>query len=240
MSISAPRRSGKSYLTGKLIRKEYDYHEFIYIVSPSLRFNSDYDEFKEPQFSKVKFISDPTKTSIEQMVVESSSVREAVRIHNGRRSPDDEVWYTPRILLVLDDCIDSEVLRFRGVCDRIAERGRHVSMSVIIISQRLSAISRSIRINSDYFIIFAPFSIGELEKFMEEFLPRRTRTETVPLLMKVFATPYHFVLLDNVEKVWYRKLKTSTAEDIVEGRYEFLIDQTQFTDLDDIDEKSID
>lgn len=223
MAMSAPRRSGKSYLTRAIIRREYKFHEKIIVVCPSLRFNTDYDEFKSPEWCKVHFVSDPTADIITAIVEQSERVQAIVRDHNAEREPDDEVWYTPRVLLVLDDCIDSALMHFKGVSDKVAERGRHWKLTAIFISQRTSAISKSIRINCDYFLIFAPFAIREVEKFLEEFVPRAARPALMTQLTKVFQTPYQFLLLDNSEKVWTRKLKKSTAEKIVKGEYEFIL-----------------
>jgi hypothetical protein len=126
------------------------------------------------------------------------------------------------MLLILDDCIDSGVMNFRGSVDKIAERGRHINMSAIICSQRISAISRSVRLNSDYFIIFNPHSIGELEQYIEQFVSRTNRKALRESIQDIFAVPFTFLLLDNTEKNPKKKLKISSAQDFVRGKTEVL------------------
>jgi hypothetical protein len=142
--------------------------------------------------------------------------------HRERYEKDLPPLYCPRTLLILDDCIDSGVMNFRGTVDRFAERGRHINISTIISSQRISAVSRSIRLNSDYFIIFSPYSISEMEQYLEQFVPRDRRKETRIHLLEVFETPYQFILLDNAEKNPSKKLKVSNADWFVKGQFELL------------------
>jgi hypothetical protein len=122
----------------------------------------------------------------------------------------------PRMLLILDDVIDSGVMNFRGSVDKIAERGRHINMSLVLCSQRISAISRSIRLNSDYFIIFSPHSIGETEQYLEKFISRQDRKKVREMMVNIFSQPYAFIVLDNGKKMT-EKLRYSTAQEFSMG-----------------------
>lgn len=175
----------------------------------------------------MRFISRATRNVIHDIVEQSELCQQQVRAHNIQRDEDEEIQYCPRILLILDDCIDSNVLNFRGANDMIAERGRHIKITAIYTSQRESAVSKSIRINADYYIIFSPFAIAELEKFVERMIPKSRRKELLPLLESLFEQPYHFLLVDNDEREWNKKLKWSTAEQLMEGRYEYLFTTSQ-------------
>lgn len=207
MTIAAPRRSGKSFLIKHLLKQLLDDFDFIKIYCPSLDFNDDYDEFIEEK--KVEMISGPTRGQITKLIEDHEKCSATVK---GKEDVE-----CPRTLIILDDCVDSNILSFKGIIDRIAERGRHIKISAIISSQRLSAISRSIRLNSDYFIIFAPAAVAELEKFLEEFIFRCQRRQLIDILQKVFQEPYMFLLCDATEKQWDQKLKYSNTQDFLNG-----------------------
>lgn len=227
MAIAAPRGSGKSYLTKRILKMEYDYHELIYIICPSLHLNDDYREFKETEaerlrWQNIRFRPHPNSALLREIFDESNRVQSSVQEHNDARSPDDPVQYAPRVLCILDDCIDSNIMRFRGEADRFAERGRHVKMSVIFISQRRTAISSSIRLNVNYFITFAPFAFRDLEKCVEELVPKSMRRVIEERLTAIFEIRYQFLLIDNDETLWYKKFKKSNADALLQGQYAYV------------------
>lgn len=208
MTMIAPRRSGKSYLIKEMLNgglmEQFDH---IYIFCPSISFNDDYDDFKHEE--NVHLITEPKESLIMEIILKHEVLKNACKYKT------DE--YCPSTLLVLDDLIDSGIFNFKGVVDRIAERGRHIEMSLIVSSQRLTAVSRSVRINSDYFIIFAPASISEVEKFVEQFLPRAGRSKTITMLNDLYSEQFQFLIMDATESSWDQKLKYSKAQDFVQG-----------------------
>lgn len=204
----APRRSGKSYLNKTLLKGGLiDRFDHVFIMSPSIAFNHDYDEFKD--IANVELVTKISKEFVEQLIAKQEEVSALTK--------DAEDMECPTTLLILDDLIDSGIFDFRGIIDRIAERGRHIHMSLIVSSQRLTAVSRSVRINSDLFIVFAPSSISELEKFVEDFLPRTARGASLQLLTDLYNEKYQFLILNATETNWYNKLQYSEASKFVQG-----------------------
>lgn len=118
--------------------------------------------------------------------------------------------------------MDSGVLAFKGVVDKFAERGRHINASGIVSAQRISSVSRGIRTNSDYFIIFNPFAIGELEQFIEQFVPRSQRKDAMAEMMEIFSAKHEFVMIDNTEPALY-KLKTGNAQRMLKGSLDYVL-----------------
>ncbi len=57
---------------------------------------------------------------------QAKTMRKVRAIERGEIESDEKVL-CPDTLLILDDCVDSGVVSFRGSVDKIAERGRHVS-----------------------------------------------------------------------------------------------------------------
>jgi hypothetical protein len=217
ISISAPRQSGKSYLIKHLIKTHFVHtYDHIVIMCPSIDLNEDYDELEI--YDNVRLISDVTAKNINKLFDEQCACKKRVKkLHKEGLEPRTEC---PSTLLVLDDCIDSGVINFHGAGDKVAERGRHCNMSVIYSSQRQSAISRSIRLNSNYFISFSPFSVSELEQFLEQFVARSTRKQLRGLIEDIYSVPYQFLILDNNEKDCRLKFKKSITQDFVQGHME--------------------
>lgn len=221
MALAAPRKSGKSYFVGAMLRSGMmDHFDHIIILCPTLQYNDDYQEFEE-DVKRYTLISDVNGQLIEDLFTRQATCMRKVKARE-RRSKHLPKLYCPSTLLILDDCIDSGVLDFRGTVDKIAERGRHINMSAIMCSQRISAISRSVRLNSDYFIIFSPYSVQELEQFIEQFISKEHRKPLREKLGDIFETPHQFIVLDNSEKNIRKKLKTSNAQDFIEGKAEVL------------------
>lgn len=223
VSLAAPRRSGKSYLIRELLKAEFlKRFDHIFIFSPSLHLNNDYDEFEK--YEHVHLISNVTATEIDNIFNKMVEVKEQCRTRDIEIAKGFDVpeFKCPETLVILDDCIDSNVISFKGGVDKIAERGRHCNLSCIVSSQRLSAISRSIRINSDIFLIFIPYQARELEQFIEQFIFRDQRKAIHHCMRQIFSVPYKFLFIDNTEKNLQDKLKTSIADDFIKDKCETL------------------
>ena len=221
MSICAPRKSGKSYLIGEMLSNGLiDAFDNVVIMSPTIKFGDDYERFESNE--KVTLIScfdaDDINTLFEDHERCMTEVREIAKEIKSKKRKREEAITCPRTLLILDDCIDSGVMSFHGVVDKIAERGRHVEISLIASSQRQSAISRSVRLNSDYFLIFSPYSVGEMEKFLEEFVSKSFRSDLRDKALKIFEQEYQFIVLDNSEKDISKKMKFSNAHDFINNK----------------------
>jgi hypothetical protein len=215
ITCCGPRGSGKSYFNCKLLEDEEFHLRFdrIFIISPSNKLNNDYYTRKLKRLDHIEWISSFNESDIddifeEQRVIkelEISAERQSIRI--AERCPET--------LVLLDDIIDSGLIRFTGSVDKIAERGRHVNISLILCSQRISAVSRSIRINSDYFFVFRPFSISETERFFDDFIERDKRKALRMELQRLFAVRHQFIMVDNHTEVLNERLKTGKSANVL-------------------------
>lgn len=223
VSISAARKSGKTYFITKCLRSHFiKRFDHIFILCPSANLNTDYTQFRK--YEKVHIIAKPTSSFIDDLFdrmsnVKEECVRNEILREDGHNLPK---LRCPEALVILDDCIDSNLMQFRGCCDKLAERGRHPNISVIISSQRLSAISLSIRTNSDLFITFSPNQIRELEKFAEQYLQRDTRHALYECMRQIFDVKYNFLMFDNTETNIRKKLKMSNTDDFIHNKYQVL------------------
>jgi hypothetical protein len=179
-----------------------------------LNLNDDYDEFRNHE--KFEFVACPSKQQVRDLIEQCEEAKEKELDNKRYRSKYRVVC--PNVLLILDDCIDSGVFSFRGEVDTIAERGRHFNLSCIICSQRISSISRSIRINSDFFVIFVPYAARELEQFIEQFVFKQHRKEIMPMLMSIFDEEYEFIMLDNTLRSIDGKIFHSNAKKFTKNK----------------------
>lgn len=210
MTICAPRNSGKTYFVRTLLEsKMLSGFDYRIVFSPSLDLNHDYDNVD------VHRCSDVTTENIEQVFKDCVKAK---KIAND----EPKEYRAPKVLIILDDCIDSGVLSFRGVADKLAERGRHADLSVIICAQRISAVSRSIRLNSDYFVIFRPYSIQEFQQYVEQFISKNKRKAVTEQILDVFDEKYMFIIVDNTERSFKKRFKASSAHDFVQGHMFYL------------------
>ena len=212
MTLAAPRRSGKTHFIIMLLGLIINSYDKIFIFSPSLDFSADFQEFADNP--KVELVTDPDENLIKG-IFKNCAEAQRQAVNNERQQKRKLRGY--KVLTVFDDMIDSGLFHFGGLLDKFAERGRHIKLTLVASAQRISAISRSIRLNSDYFIIFSPYSISELEQFIEQFVSKSFRKEIRLKIAEIFETPYNFLIVDNTEKNPRKKLKVSNADSFMKG-----------------------
>ena len=228
MTMCAPRKSGKSYFIKKLLNSTMlDRFHHVIIMCPTLDFNDDYEAFRHNK--KFTFITDVTDAKVEELFERQARCMRKVRKRKRDKFSNLSELECPNTLLILDDCVDSGVMQFKGSIDKLAERSRHINFSVILASQRITAVSMSVRVNSDYFIIFSPHCIQELESYIEKFVPRQEIRQRIQEILDVFETPYEFVMIDNTEKNPRKKMKHSNAERFIGGKATSMFDTSDTT-----------
>lgn len=199
MTIVGARRSGKSTLMKKLLNttlKKMFRENDVFVLCPTIDLNDDFDEFPharkyaKPDPMLIQAVMDEQKYNIQTF---------------GKKR-------TPEVLIIFDDCADNNILRFGGILDTLAVRGRHFKISVIVSSQRMSAVSRTARLNSDYFVMFSPFNFSEAEQFMEQYVSKHKRKQFSELLMNIWDEPFNFIVIDNTERSQTRKIKKGFDE----------------------------
>ena len=202
MLIAGPTMSGKTYLTKKLLDKEFkDNFDEIYILSKTLRFNPQWDMYRKNK--KFRFYPKPTVDLLTQILEDRQICQEKARIINARRvsqssdsSSADVVARCPSLLLILDDILDSNVVNFGNVCDTIAADGRHCQISLIVMTQRISGVSRTIRLNTRYVCVFKMVS-SEVFRFVKEYLAYKSTKEIERIMRRIFARPKAFLIAIN-------------------------------------------
>lgn len=199
MSFIGARRSGKSTLMKKLLKGEMKgkfKEENIFILCPTVDLNDDFDDFPKAR----KYV-EPDPAVIQAIMDEQ---KHNIKTYGKKR--------TPEVLIIFDDCADNRIIAFGGILDTLATRGRHFKINVMVSSQRMSAISRTARLNSDYFIVFSPYNFSEAEQFFEQYIAKKDRKKLISKLQEIWDEPFTFVVVDNSERRQSQKLKVGFDE----------------------------
>ena len=134
----------------------------------------------------------------------------------------DDKPKSKKILIIMDDVVDSGVLNFHSAIDMLAMRGRHAEVTAIVNSQRIAPVSVNVRDNSDLLILFCPFSVQELESAIDKFIPKNFRKQIRKQLEDIFETEYEFLIINNTKKSIYTKMGHSNTDAFIKNKIEYL------------------
>jgi hypothetical protein len=187
MVMSAPRKAGKSNLVLNMLSRKDMLKGIwnpkdIFIFSPTMDVNDDYKDIKANKIAKfdneiIHTIMDTQKNLIKQ---------------HGQHK-------VKPLLIVCDDCLGEKKFASMNSCmEMLATKGRHLLISVIIITQSLRRVGRTIRLNSDYFVIFRAKNQTEYDAIAEEFISKSDRPNFLRKLKEQFKIPYNFLVIDLV------------------------------------------
>jgi len=167
--------------------------DVLVICSPTM-INGDYD-FLEADDKKIFKVAENISFAVEELI---SSQRKLFEMREMGVIKDKEI---PRILLVLDDCLDERILRGESsTMAKFATKSRHYYISTIIMSQRVNALPRQLRLNSAYFICFSVMGYSELERVMLEYVPKKFHKNFQDKMIKLFEVPFSYLFVDNFER----------------------------------------
>lgn len=147
--ISAPRFSGKTYLTKMLLKelvKEYD-AIFIFRGSPDKSFES-LDKYKNV------IIEDYEEEKLENLIENIKT-----SLENGIEN---------NILVVLDDCLEHFGNKKKSILTKLPVLGRHLKISFMYLLQKYNSCNPTIRNNCLTKIFFRPINNKEMKLICEE------------------------------------------------------------------------
>ena len=190
--IVGPTSMGKTYLFNtKILPSLKGQYDVLVLMSPTMELSGDFDYIEENDKTVFK-ITKELKSTLTELIESQTHLFESARLKMIEKEQ------IPRILIVLDDCItDKDLFNFKGILDGFATKNRHYQMSFIVLSQRLSAIPRTMRLNSKYIIMFSSWNIGETEQFFKQYVPKSKQKGFLEQMDEVFKEQYAFVMFDN-------------------------------------------
>jgi energy-coupling factor transporter ATP-binding protein EcfA2 len=104
---------------------------------------------------------------------------------------------TPKVLVVVDDCIGNKAFMKSDILTKLAIHGRHNLMSSIICTQSYTKVPRAIRLQAAGLALF-PSSQNEVKLLIEDYCPANHSKKSFEKIVK-FATdePHQFLFIQN-------------------------------------------
>lgn len=189
--ICASTMGGKTHLTKRLINEQLlKQLDALVILSPTLDLSGDWNEYKEQhdlRYGKIiqKFSK---KSEFPTIISEILEQNEGIIKNLGRSE-------APNVVIVVDDCIGHSMLRPNRLLDNLSTRSRHLKVSLIVLSQKITAIPRIFRLNCRYFIMFQAVNFSEMERFIEELASKSIRRPLRDKINEIYNEPFNFILV---------------------------------------------
>ena len=211
--VSGSTKSGKTTLVKRLIKNEIEYNNLI-IFCTTLELSEDWDEYEEtPEWDKKAGLTTkhPRIIKFSESKEFETTIKDIYDKHNKIIKRDGKKS-CPHSLILCDDVAGCSVLSDKGFLNKTSIKMRHYNISCIVITQKISAIPRTLRLNCSYFIFMTCYNLSELERFVEEFLLRSQRKHLNKILTTIFNEKYNYILSDNLSGVWNERLYKNGKE----------------------------
>ena len=186
-----------------------DQTDYLIILSPTCDISSDWDEFPEQSDPKrglvVQKFNDDFKNVINEMIESQKRLLQHYPLKN-----------IPSVVMIIDDCLGTSILRLGGLLDKFSVSSRHYNMSMFVLVQKIVGCPRTFRLNSAYCILFNCANYTELERFLSEFVPKKHKKLLENNLEEIYNQDYNFILTKNFERKLSNRLWLNGEENIIE------------------------
>lgn len=140
--VYGKRRSGKTNFIRFFMRNFRAFYPEVYVFTET-KVDMEYQPYVPEQY-----IFEGYNEEVVQALIDRQKRRQAAL---RRKGVNDENIY---ILIILDDCITSDTLKYSETARRIFFNGRHLYIGICINSQHHKAIGPNIRSNTDMVAVF--------------------------------------------------------------------------------------
>ena len=214
MILLAPSGSGKTVLLSNLILNVYrGCFERIFVFSPSIDIDATWKPVKKYQEDVMKvrekdneklYFDSYRPDDLETIIQTQAKVTKLAKAQ-GRKKLFS-------ILIVIDDFADDPVFtRQSKLLHSLFTRGRHISISTIVSTQKFAAIHPIIRVNATSLIVYRLRNYKELEAFLEEISGLITKKELNEIYNLATKEEYSFLYVNltakNVNNMFYVNFK---------------------------------
>lgn len=185
ISIYGKRRSGKTQFTRHFLKAMRPYFPEVYVFTLT-KVDNEYTRFVPD-----KYIFE----GYQDAVVDAILRRQEARQRDMRKRGVNDI--NINVLLILDDCITNDVLKYSETMKTIFYNGRHLYMSIVVNSQDHKAITPGLRTNTDMVACFPVRSQRDKEAVREnyaDFVKNDADFEEVADVVR--ETPYTILFID--------------------------------------------
>jgi len=153
--------SGKTNLILSLIKEKRFYYKYfkVFIFSKSV-----YDDpiFDNIDIEEKYLCNELSQNKITKIINHQSYLKE-------KYEEEGKLNKLPNLLFIIDDCAgDSQLLSRTSIINELFFRGRHLNLSIFIVSQAYKMLSKNIRTNFSDLIFYGAENDGELKAIADE------------------------------------------------------------------------
>lgn len=153
--LSASRRSGKTFTLRDMLNKSKQKFDDILLISNTSQYNVDYG-----------YIPDDKKITTAGMDSKINDIKDNQQEALKRKKPMMDY------LIIFDDILDDPKVGKRGsnIINDLATLGRHLHISVVVLTQKFNALSTITRSNADFACIARCKNETDIEAFTTSYL----------------------------------------------------------------------
>ena len=195
-----PQARGKSNLVVQLITNKSFYRscfDRIYYFSASADLDSGLLPVK--QYCELELDMDPKENPCLRSTWDEGFIAEVIEKQRRivtRLKAEKSTDPLPQLLLVRDDFADSPKVVRGGILDTLFVRGRHMGISVLVLSQKYRLVSPVVRVNCTALIVFRLRNFSDLAAIVEENSALADPKTIRALYEKATAQPFGFLYID--------------------------------------------
>lgn len=193
MILAGHTKAGKTYLLEQIVKRNFLKWDYIVVLGPTVKFSGDYDYLQvNENYEKGHVVVKYDKEEQYEGIIHSISNQQRHLIDEERAGRGT----APDVLLIIEDCLHKEIVDQRGILAQLVTWSRKIKLSIVLTTQKIAGLDRTIRLNTKYFICFNCPNFTELERFLEEFLPPLYHKAFKKYVCEIFNEKYNFILID--------------------------------------------
>lgn len=185
MFVVGMRRSGKTTTIKDILFESNKKFDEVFLISETASISHDYDDYVKPVH-----------------IFELSEAEQVLNKVEAQQKEQKDPKKRNSVLFILDDVVTSEN---RDTWDKLAFMGRHLKVSVVLLSQSMKAISPMTRKNADYALFSSSRSYDDIEAFLKQYLTgssssdsaRESFNEAMTIYNQIVKEPHQFIVVDN-------------------------------------------
>ena len=179
-----PSKSGKTNLLINLLTKDEYYNGYyhnIFVFSPNSYNDEEWDAFREHYDDDRVIFQDDLDLADEDLCKIESAQNELIT--------NDGIDKSPRVLVILDDCIDEKKVMKSKYVKLLFTRGRHLNFSVWVATQAYNNVPLVWRKQLSNIFMFGTNNMKEVESLFKEYCHRKIN-------QKEFTSIYNYCTED--------------------------------------------